>query len=123
MGKPRTNIDPSDFASVMSDMQSVDNAVTAAVGSTQATGYAVTKAVTRVTVSAVAGDALTLPDAIAGEKRVVFNKAAANSIDIFPAVGDKINALAIDAAYALAVTKGVIFYCCVDGFWDTILTA
>jgi hypothetical protein len=81
------------------------------------------KAVTRETVSAVAGDALTLPDAIAGEKRVVFNKAAANSIDIFPAVGDKINALAIDAAYALAVTKGVIFYCCVDGFWDTILTA
>lgn len=121
--KPRTSIDPSDFAGFLADENSVENGVTAAVASTQAGGYLITKAVTRVTVSGTAGDSLLLPAAVAGERRVVFNKAAANSIDIFPGVGDNINALADDAAYALAATKGVIFYCAVDGTWDTILTA
>lgn len=120
--KPRAHIDPSDIAGVIASEQSVENGVTAAVASTQAGGYLITKAVTRVTTSATAGDSLLLPSAVAGEKRVVFNKAA-NSIDIFPAVGDKINALSADAAYALAATKGVIFYCAVAGTWDTILTA
>ncbi len=121
--KKRLSIDPSDFAGILQDENSVENGVTAAVASTQAGGYPITRAVTRVTTVGTAGDSLLLPAALAGEQRVVFNKAAANSLDVFPGVGDNINVLADDAAYALAVTKGVIFFCVLDGTWDTILTA
>lgn len=121
--KPKRYVDPSDVSAVIRDGQSATGAVTAAVASSQAGGVAIANQITRVTTSATAGDSLTLPRAYAGDMRIVFNKAAANSIDIFPYSGDKINALSADAAYALAVTKGVIFVCAVDGTWDTILTA
>lgn len=96
------------------------NAVTASTGSTQATGVPVTTAITRVTTVAVAGDALTLPKAKAGMSLVVINAAAANSMDVFPAVGDSVNALAADAAYAQAANKAVMFVCAVDGLWHSV---
>lgn len=121
--KPRTSIDPSDFAGFLADENSVENGVTASTTSDQAGGYLITRQVTRVTTVGTAGDSLLLPAALAGELRIVFNKAAANSLDVFPGSGDAINALSANAAYALAATKGVIFYCAVAGTWDTILTA
>jgi len=104
-------------------LTSTDNGVTANVGSTQATGYVVMAAVTRVTTVAVAGDALTLPRAVAGMSLVVINAAAANSMDVFPAVGDIINALAADAALAVAANKTVLLLCAVTGTWNAVVTA
>lgn len=122
MAIPKQYVDPSDVSAALFADSSVENAVTAAVASTQAGGYPITAAVTRVTTVGTTGDSLLLPAAVAGEKRTVFNKGA-NSMDVFPASGDAINALSADAAYAVAATKGVIFHCVVTGTWDTILTA
>lgn len=121
--KAYRDLDPSDFGSAMKGLTGAVSGVTAATASNQAGGYPITKAITRVTTAASAGDSLLLPAAKAGDTRIVFNKAAANSIDIFPNVGDNINALSDDAAYALAATKGVMFVCAVNGTWDTLLTA
>lgn len=120
--QPRKYIDPSDFAGVYNDDKTTENGMTAATTQSQAAGTRITRAVSRFTTVANSGDAATLPPAVAGEKRVVLNKGA-QSLSVFPAPGDKINALSADAAYALAATKSVIFYCAVDGTWDTLLTA
>lgn len=104
-------------------LTSTQNGVTAATGSTQATGVPVTAAVTRVTTVAVAGDSLTLPKAVPGVSLVVINAAAANSMDVFPAVGDAINALSADAALAVAANKTVLLVCAVDGTWNAVVTA
>lgn len=105
------------------EQMSAVGGLTAAAGSTQATGVPLTSALSKFTTVGTAGDSATLPVAKAGMRRVVKNGAAANSMDIFPAVGESINALSGDAAYALAVTKTVEFFCFVDGKWDTVLTA
>lgn len=104
-------------------LNTVSNGVTASTGSTQATGVLVTTSVTRVTTVAVAGDALTLPPATPGVDLVVINAAAANSMDVFPAVGDAINALAANAALAVAANKTVLLVCAVAGTWNAIVTA
>lgn len=104
-------------------LTTVQNAVTASTGSTQATGVPVTAAITRVTTVGTAGDALTLPVAVPGVSLVVINAAAANSMDVFPAVGDAINALAANAALAVAANKTVLLVCAVAGTWNAIVTA
>lgn len=82
----------------------------------------------RITTVATAGDSLRLPPAIAGACVVVVNDAAANAANLWPssaaqggvAGGDKINALAANAAYSLTVASGVtIFYCFSNGTWRT----
>lgn len=102
--------------------RSADNGITAAAGGGQANATQLQYAMTRVTTVATIGDSVKLPKAKAGMERIVKN-AAANSMNVFPASGDAINALAADAAYAVAGTKVVTFYCMVDGTWDTDLTA
>ena len=68
-------------------------------------------------------DGLLLPTAIPGLQVVVIN-ATANSLNVYPAPpGDIINALAANAAYAVAATKVVEFYCANQGQWHTVLTA
>lgn len=105
------------------DLITTRNGVTASTGSTQATGVLVTTAVTRVTTVGTAGDALTLPKAVPGMSLVVINAAAANSMDVFPAVGDAINALTTDAALAVAANKTVLLVCAVAGIWNAVVTA
>jgi hypothetical protein len=102
---------------------SAADSVTASADSNQAGGTPVTKQITRVTTVATAGDSLLLPAALAGDVRIIKNGHATNSIDIFPATGESINALSANAAYALAAVKSAILFCSVDGRWDTILTA
>jgi hypothetical protein len=38
-------------------------------------------------------------------------------------VGDAINALSANAAFAMAANKAAEFVCAVDGTWNSILTA
>lgn len=49
--------------------------------------------------------------------------AAANSANIFPAVGDQINTLGANAAFALAGGKTVLFISYTAGQWHTLLSA
>lgn len=101
----------------------VANAVAASATQTQVAATALTKDINRVTTVGTAGDAVKLPAATAGAKIIVKNAHATNSMGVFPSSGDKINALATDAVYALAATKAAQFFCAVAGQWDTILTA
>lgn len=103
---------------------SAQDALTANAGGGQANGVTLADySLNKFSTVASAADSATLPKAKQGDIRIVKNGAAANSMNIFPASGEAINAIAADGAYALAVTKTVIFICFTDGLWDTILTA
>ena len=104
-------------------VHSSTNAITASATQTQAAGTALTTKINRVVTVVSANDAVTLPAATAGKEIVVINAHATNAIGVFPASGDKVNAIAIDAVYALAAVKTAFFFCAVAGQWNTILTA
>ena len=120
---PKVFIDKSDISAAVADLTSAQGAIVAFAGGGQANGFALTRSSNRVATVATAGDSVRLPLAVPGGQITVFNKAASNSLNVFPATGDAINALAANAAYALAVTKGVTFFCVTTGIWDTIFTA
>ena len=92
-----------------------DNLV-AKAGGGQAGATPVFREVNRVTVVATANDSLVLPQSNVPQNITVIN-AAANSANVFPQPGDSINALGINAAYALAGTKVGNFYTITAGQW------
>lgn len=102
---------------------SASDALTAHAGGGQANALALTSVINRVTTVGTAGDSVVLPVATPGLEITVINAAAANSMNVFPASGDKINALAANAAFAVAATKVVTFYSTVAGQWHSQLTA
>lgn len=96
--------------------------VTASTSSDQAGGYAVQYKNVHVGTVGTAGDSLTLPFGQEGMSLTIVNGAAANSMDVFPASGEAINALSGDAAFAIAANKAVQFTF-TGGRWFTNLTA
>jgi hypothetical protein len=44
-------------------------------------------------------------------------------MNLFPAVGDAINALAVNTALSVVANKTLHAYCAVAGTWNTILSA
>ena len=68
----------------------------------------------RVTTVATIADSVKLPPSVAGGEIVVINSGA-NSMNIFPATGETINALAANTALALAAAGIDIFYCFTTG--------
>jgi hypothetical protein len=99
-----------------------DNLTAKSGGGQQAPTVApiINRMLNRITTVAVAGDSITLPLSVAGLEVTVTNAAAVNSMNIFPAVGDAINALGANAAFALTVTKTVTFICYTAGQWHTL---
>ena len=92
--------------------------VTAHTGSSQGDG-AISSTFVEIAVCGNAGDAVTLPSAAAGKLVFIANNGA-NSADVFPASGDKIDGGSVNAALALAAGSNRI-YICQDGTdWDTI---
>lgn len=91
-----------------SALTSLNAGVTAAVGSAQGDGP-ITVTATQVTTAASAGDAVTLPTAVAGMLQIVCNHAAANAADAFPATGAQINGASANAAISLAA--GECMFC------------
>lgn len=89
--------------------KAVQKGVTAAVGSTQATGVQIVRDIVEISVCANAGDSLTMPHAMPGLQVVIINHGA-NSADIFPAVGDQINEAAVNTALALPADDTMICY-------------
>jgi hypothetical protein len=123
MSVRKISADLSDVPGIIADRDSVTNGITAFATGGQASAVLLTASYNRVTTVGTAGDSVKLPAAVAGSRVFVFNKAASNSLNVFPSTGDKVNALSANAAYAVAATKGVQFLCMVNGTWDTILTA
>lgn len=101
---------------------SATDALTALAGGAQA-GTALTHGINRVTTVASAADSVQLPKAAAGAVVVVINAAAANAMAVFPQTGEIINALSANASLSVAANKAIMFFCAVDGTWNSLLTA
>ena len=72
-----------------------------------------------IAVCANAGDAVTLPGAAAGKLVVIANNGA-NSADVFPASGDKIDGGSANVAVALPAGQNRIYICQDATDWDTV---
>ncbi|MFZ5391162.1 MAG: hypothetical protein ACOZAJ_02725 [Patescibacteria group bacterium] len=88
--------------------KSVQAGITAFAGGGQASAVAITADIAEVTTVATAADSVKLPDAVAGLQVTVINKAAVNSMALFPATGDAINETAANTAYNIAAKVKVI---------------
>ena len=98
--------------------ESYSNNIVAVAGGGQSAASNITATITRLTTVATTADSLTLPKAAPGLRYKIINKGA-NSATIYPFSGDLINALAINAGFALAATKSVEFISVGAGVWDT----
>lgn len=92
--------------------------VTAHTGSAQGNG-AITSTFVEIATCANPGDAVTLPTAAAGKLVFIANNGA-NSADVFPASGDKIDGGSVNVALALAAGSNRIYICQDATDWDTI---
>ena len=72
---------------------------------------------------ATGGDSAVLPASKAGMQITVSNAAGVNSMNVFPAAGEQINALGANAAFALAAGKSASFFCAANGQWHAVLSA
>ena len=104
-------------------VQSVVDNITAKAGGGQATAILLTAAMNRVTTVGSSADSVRLPPSVVGLDVVVINAAASNSMNVYPATGEAINALSANTAFAVAANKVCTFYCCTAGTWHTLLTA
>ncbi len=93
--------------------------ITADIGSIQG-GYPLTHTFNVITTSGTAGDAVTLPASFkAGTLVFIKNSAAANAVDVFPALGDDLGAGANTAA-ALAAGNTICYVAMVaNTTWET----
>lgn len=92
--------------------------ITAFATGGQASAVALTSEYNEVTVCATAGDSVKLPAAAAGTPIWVKNNGVA-ALDVFPASGDSINALAVNLAIRIPVGAMVLFTA-VDGtVWES----
>lgn len=90
--------------------QSSETGITASTTQTQAGAQLVTKAVVEVATVANANDTIRLTDApsVAGiSRRMIIRNNGANTLQIFPAVGDAINGGAVDASITLAANTSI----------------
>lgn len=105
-------------------VSSVDG-ITAKAGGGQRANADLNQMINRVTTVANAGDSGTLPTAQVGKWCVVFSTSA-TSMNIMPGIGDAINNLGKNAAFAFtgsAAGKGVIFFCVANGQWQSLAGA
>jgi len=112
----------SGFAGAFPTLGSTDN-ITASATQTQVAGTPLVTPLNRVVTVASAGNAVTLPVSKSGMVITVTNAHATNSIQVFPGLGDAINALGANAAYSVAATKTVQLVCNSAGQWHTLLSA
>jgi len=87
-------------------INSISAAVSAA-GTTQATATALVANINNVTVVSSTADGVRLPTAVAGMRILVRNSDAADTLEIYPATGGTINALAVNASFSLPIATTV----------------
>lgn len=104
--------------------ESTQDNIVAAAGGGQTNATQITAMNARVITVATAADSVKLMPTDSGLIVYVSNAAAANSMNVFPAVGDSINALSANTAFAVAANKTCGFVCYTKGGpWHTLLTA
>jgi hypothetical protein len=77
----------------------------------------------RVTTVASNNDSVTLPASQSGIIYIVANATGTNSLNVFPAKSEQINALGANAAFAVAAGRVAFFICATAGQLHSILTA
>jgi hypothetical protein len=92
-----------------------------AAGTTQGTATAITKQTNQFTTVAASSGAI-LPSPEQGEFIFVAN-AGASAMNVYPASGHSINALANNAAFSLAVGKNALFWAATSSKWYALLSA
>ena len=99
-----------------------DNLV-AFAGGGQTNGTPIVAQNARFVTVATAADSGLLPASKSGLIITCTNAAGVNSMNVFPGVGDAINALAVNTAFAVAAGKTCQFVCYTAGIWHTLLSA
>lgn len=99
------------------------NGITAHAGGGQGSATPLPAMINRVTTVASAADSVVLPASQPGLQIMVVNAAATNSMNVFPAGTDSINALSASTAFAVAAGKTCEFYCTNAGQWHSLLSA
>lgn len=94
------------------------NGLTALAGGGQARVVILTEQFNRITTVATIGDSVILPAAAVGQNICVTN-VGANAMDVFPDLGDAINALAVNVAIRINTQNTITFFCAVAGIWQT----
>lgn len=74
---------------------------------TQTQGQQALTALINIVTTGSNNDVVTLPAAVAGQICIIRNKSSTN-LQVFPASGDQINALAVDASYSVISTRGLL---------------
>lgn len=97
--------------------RSAVSGLTAFAGGGQASATQLAKDINRVTTVATINDSVKLPAAVAGSEIIVINKGVA-ALNVYPATGESINALAANAAYSISSLSNSRFICAVTGIWD-----
>lgn len=101
----------------------IETGITASTTQTQAGGYDLTKSINVIEASANAGDAVVLP-AIASAlgQSIQITNTGANTVSVFPASGESIDALADDAVdtNVIAVGETRIYYILDATTWVTV---
>lgn len=96
-------------------------AITATPGGTQAAGVQLVSRYNRVSVCATGGDSVVLPPLDTDLIIWVANDGAA-ALNVFPTLGQSINAAAVNAAFSVTIGKPVLFVA-TPSRWQTILSA
>jgi hypothetical protein len=73
--------------------------------------------VNRITIVGTANDSVTLMPAIQGEDVFLQNDDSTDTLQIFPASGEKFNNGSVDASVTLAAGSSVHYFCIVSGEW------
>ena len=94
--------------------------ITANTGSDQANGEPLWEGVNEISTSANAGDSVTMPVGAIGMEVRIFNNAAANAVDVFPASGADLGAGG-DTAVSLAAGANIAYFCTSLGNWETMV--
>lgn len=106
----------------ISPLLSSTDAITAHAGGGQGAATVLGACINRVTTVATAGDSVVLPKGIPGECRHLTN-AGANSMNVYPVLGEQINNGGANSPFAQAAGKTAIFTCAVAGKWHAVLSA
>lgn len=98
---------PGDWANSVTNRLTGQESLTASTTQTQAGGTPITKGASKVT-TANANDAVTLPKGLSGAQSIIAN-VSANSLRVFPAVGDTIFPSAQNATLAQTASKNALY--------------
>ena len=93
-----------------------------ATGTTQADAYSLAAATNAFSTVASGTGAVLYSDAVPGDSQLVYN-GGANALKVYPPSGEKLNALATDAAMTLAVNTACQFTKLTSTVWTGILSA